>query len=90
MPRYRKKPIEIEARQHRNDPDVRRALVDWIRENGGRAFLSNILGQVYIGTLEGEMTAEVGDWIIKGVAGEFYPCKPEIFEATYELVEAAQ
>ena len=39
---------------------------------------------VVITTLEGEMTASPGDWIIKGVKGEFYPCKPDIFEATYE------
>lgn len=38
-------------------------------------------------TLEGKMTALKGDWIIKGIKGEFYPCKPEIFEATYEPVE---
>lgn len=40
-----------------------------------------------ITTLEGEMKADVGDWIIKGVKGEFYPCKPDIFEMTYEKVE---
>jgi len=38
-------------------------------------------------TLEGEMRADLGDWIIKGVKGEFYPCKPDIFEATYEEVK---
>ena len=41
----------------------------------------------YIKTLEGNMEFKVGDWIIKGVQGEFYPCKPDIFEATYERVE---
>lgn len=40
-----------------------------------------------IATLEGEMLANIGDWIIKGVKGEIYPCKPDIFEATYEPVE---
>lgn len=40
-------------------------------------------------TLEGEMRADMGDWIIKGVEGEFYPCKPGIFAKTYEPVEAA-
>lgn len=44
--------------------------------------------EFYIFTMEGEMCASEGDWIIKGVAGEFYPCKPDIFEATYEAVEA--
>lgn len=42
---------------------------------------------MYIPTLEGLMQAVVGDWIIKGVKGEIYPCKPDIFEATYERVE---
>lgn len=42
--------------------------------------------RVKIETLEGTMTAEPGDWIITGVKGEIYPCKPDIFEATYELV----
>jgi hypothetical protein len=40
-------------------------------------------GEVYIETLEGTMRGNVGDWIIKGVAGEFYPCKADVFEATY-------
>lgn len=44
-------------------------------------------GKIYIETLEGVMTATEGDWIIKGVNGEFYPCKPDIFEKTYEPVE---
>ena len=44
-------------------------------------------GAIYIATLEGEMKANPGDWIIKGVKGEFYPCKPDIFAATYEAVE---
>lgn len=44
---------------------------------------------MFIPTLEGEMIASVGDWIIKGVKGEFYPCKPDIFEATYEMADAA-
>lgn len=42
---------------------------------------------VYIATLEGPMRVAIGDWIIRGVAGELYPCKPEIFAATYEVVE---
>ena len=45
------------------------------------------LVEVYIATLEGTMRAEPGDWIITGVKGERYPCKPDIFEATYEAAE---
>lgn len=46
-------------------------------------------GKLYIPTLEGTMTASAGDWIIKGVKGEFYPCKPDIFEATYEALPSS-
>ena len=45
------------------------------------------LGELYIPTLEGTHTAKPGDWIIRGVKGEFYPCKPDIFAATYDKVE---
>ena len=45
------------------------------------------LGTLDIPTLEGTMTAQPGDWIIKGVQGELYPCKPDIFEATYEILD---
>lgn len=52
----------------------------YVKRNGDR-----VIG---IRTLEGTMHAEIGDWIIKGVKGEFYPCKPDIFEATYEPADA--
>lgn len=45
------------------------------------------VNHILISTLEGDMKALPGDWIIKGISGEFYPCKPDIFEATYELVD---
>ena len=51
---------------------------------GGRVIMS--LVEVEIPTLEGTMTASMNDWIIRGVKGELYPCKPDIFEATYEAV----
>ena len=86
MARFRKRPVEVEAIQ-----------VDW--DNAAIAeFMgsSPIFGAdtenntwVEIPTLEGIMRANRGDWIIRGVAGEFYPCKPDIFEATYEPVETA-
>ena len=81
--RYRKKPGEVEAVQFTrlNDPDIHDHLDDcedwWYAD-----------GCLYIDTLEGTRTAYVGDYIIKGVQGEFYPCKPDIFEATYEPVTA--
>ena len=81
--RYRKKPVEVEAVQftRTNDPEVQDHLdtcEDWWYAEG----------LLHIDTLEGTMTASVGDYIIKGVQGEFYPCKPDIFEATYEPVTA--
>lgn len=78
--RYRKKPVEIEA-------------VRWSGENVATItrFLEGQKGRVgmdyvEITTLEGTMRADIGDYIIKGVKGEFYPCKPDIFQATYEAV----
>ena len=86
--RYRKKPVEIEAMQGRAYTDFAR-IVTWINENGGDAVAKQVdPGPAYmeITTLEGVMRADVGDWVIKGIQGEFYPCKPDIFEATYEPV----
>ena len=75
---YRKKPVVIEARKLFTS-----SLADLAAWCGGTPTPS---GRIIIGTLEGEMIAEPGDWIIKGVKGEFYPCKPDVFELTYEEV----
>ncbi len=79
--KYRKKPVEIEAIQWNG-----RNLIDmnnFITVN----FSINPYSQtIEIPTLEGDMKASVGDYIIKGVQGEFYPCKPDIFKATYEKI----
>ncbi len=75
----------IEAEPFLAYTDAQR-LCDWIG-GGAHAYLTeNGVGPVVrvIPTLEGDMTASVGDFIIKGVQGEFYPCKPDIFLATYE------
>lgn len=80
--KFRKRPVVIEA----------------VRWNGNNVtevckftglYVSNLIvgGQLYIQTLEGVHHAAVGDYIIKGVQGEFYPCKPDIFEDTYERVD---
>jgi len=80
--RFRKKPVVIEAMQLTKQ-NIRDAM-EWC---GGtywsRPPMRAITG-IKIKTLEGEMEASFGDWIIRGVQGEFYPCKPKIFEATYE------
>lgn len=85
---YRKKPVVIEARRTGSDYDVDCAIMRWC---GGIAYHPDetegtdiLFG---INTLEGLMAVSVGDWVIKGIQGEFYPCKPDIFEATYEPVE---
>lgn len=82
--KYRKKPVEIDA-------------VRWFGDNYSE--IANFLGQgdcsfnspdgnvIEMKTLEGVMTAQIGDYIICGIKGEFYPCKPDIFEASYELSE---
>lgn len=84
--KYRKKPVVIEAMklEHKNI----KPIWEWM----GPAYTSHATTgddqtlSLRIKTLEGEMLAWEGDWIIKGVKGEFYPCKPDIFEATYEKV----
>jgi hypothetical protein len=90
MGMFRKKPVGIEARQFTNFVTGHDIAV-WCGGRAGRdgkpSDPDDIRLFIDIPTLEGTMTASVGDWIIKGVKGEFYPCKPDIFEATYEAVE---
>lgn len=87
MPKFRKKPVVIEA-------------VQWLGDNIGQvgafcktgmtyteSFIDESIADLEIHTLEGVMKADKGDWIIKGVKGEFYPCKPDTFAATYEPVD---
>jgi len=82
MSKYRKKPVVIEAVHYDDEfPLAFLADAEHVRSAGDGS------GALEIVTLEGTMRAEVGDWIIRGVQGELYPCKPDIFEATYEAVE---
>lgn len=89
MPKFRKKPVVIEAMKFNGGwSDDGRNILDWMGKGGNwTAGGSGEPGTMNIHTLEGTMTATAGDWIIKGVQGEFYPCKPDIFEATYESFE---
>lgn len=89
MAQFRKKPVVIEAFQLGSE------WPDWWADavTANRAVTHNIDGRwrggpdyALIQTLEGEMRAEFGDWIIQGVKGEIYPCKPDIFAMTYERV----
>jgi hypothetical protein len=81
---FRKKPVVIEAVQWLNKKIVCPPGPDWFvsAEERGEIMLAGDV--LYIKTLEGEMRANIGDWIIRGVNGELYPCKPDIFEKTYE------
>lgn len=87
---FRKKPVVIEAIQWDGTPEGATPIIDWILQGSGSARYNDDAGYdpvIKIDTLEGTMKAGDQDWIIKGVQGEFYPCKPDIFEATYEPVE---
>jgi hypothetical protein len=84
MPKFRKKPVVIEAIRFTGNNCIECLLFMGTPEH--IAFNPELHNTDHptIHTLEGKMTASPGDWIIKGVKGEFYPCKPDIFEATYE------
>ena len=79
--KYRKKPVVIEAKGPLGPINIKH-IAGWCQgmENWNG-------GSIIIDTLEGKMVASPGDYIIRGVQGEFYPCKPEIFEQTYEAVD---
>lgn len=105
MPKYRKRPVVVEATQwfknndhpkddlHGSHPEREGGIVRYYRnplDDSKRK--CDQCGHImhdhgWIDTLEGGHTVCVGDWIITGIKGEFYPCKPDIFQATYELVE---
>lgn len=94
MPKFRKRPVVIEAfRVPLHSPIVDHSTIDdwarlWIFLGPGEPWaVADDLG-IDIKTLEGVMHASPGDWIIKGVKGEYYPCKPDIFEQTYEGADA--
>ena len=85
MKKYRKKPVVIEAVQLIKENYA--FVDDWIQRCGGRECELYSDKSLLIHTLEGNMIANKGDWIIKGIKGEFYPCKSDIFEMTYEEVK---
>jgi hypothetical protein len=95
MPLFRKKPVVIVAHRIGDNgwPDE-----IWEGVNQNQIILhldrvghpKKVVGHVEIHTLEGVMRGDVGDWIIRGVSGEFYPCKPDIFEKTYEPVASKE
>ena len=89
--KYRKKPVVVEAFKfdgYFTDFAVEPYAPCWVfdgLDTGVLTFESQ--DDLYVNTLEGKMLVSIGDYIIRGVQGELYPCKPDIFEATYELAE---
>lgn len=86
MPKYRKKPVEIEAIMFKDEIETLNDLYDFMGKVVTVVHHPTNVPYLKVETLEGTMKANVGDYIIKGVQGEFYPCKPDIFEATYDKV----
>lgn len=98
---FRKRPVVIEARQFTNTTTSCREIIDWTRGSKTPAFMDTVIRNcspehpdgfdypaLKIATLEGDHLVSPGDWVIRGVHGEFYPCKPDIFALTYEPSEA--
>jgi hypothetical protein len=87
--KYRKKPVVIDAIQF--TPEDGKPWPFGVVKYHERCDAPNAAcsmdGRYYVDTLEGQMVATPGDWIIRGIKGEFYPCKPDIFAATYEAAE---
>lgn len=84
MAKYRKKPVEVEAIQLRLGTRMIEVL-NLARDNY-KVIRREGAGSILIETLEGTMRADIGDYIIRGIHGEIYPCKPDIFEKTYEKI----
>jgi hypothetical protein len=99
--KYRKKPVEIDAMQWDGSAAAATPIIDWVLAGDGtanyydpqpatkakgRVVRDAVPALLVIRTLEGSMQATPGDFIIRGVQGEFYPCKPDIFKQTYEEV----
>ena len=85
--KYRKKPVVIEAIQFFDNPETLADLSKLGLDPVNVDYKTPSKPILKISTLEGAMVAVEGDFIIKGVQGEFYPCKPKIFKETYELAE---
>ena len=88
MAQFRKKPVVIEA--YCFDQKRENYRPDWFQDRVSTNEIITYPDHAIIKTLEGDMRADLGDWVIKGVKGEVYPCKPEIFAATYDPVDTPQ
>lgn len=98
--KFTKKPVTIEAMQWDGTAEGATPIINWILDNDGNAYYSCLQDTssftcngkpekhvIDIYTLEGVMEATRNDWIIRGIQGEFYPCKPDIFEETYDAAD---
>lgn len=81
MRTYVKKPVEVQAVEWNGDNDV----YDFLHKWSNSTIIRQTRNVLSIATLEGVMEVRIGDYVIRGVKGEFYPCKPDIFELTYQL-----
>ena len=85
MQKFVKKPVVIEALQY--DGENIEAIENFVGKKLSTVMSSDVDVNLIIPTLEGDMTALKNDWIIKGVKGEFYPCKPDIFKQSYNMIK---
>ena len=86
--KYRKKPVVIEAMEWRpEDPKRTGIIIGWLCARGFADFYREEDKSLTIGTLEGKMRCDIGDYIIRGVNGEFYSCRADIFHKTYDAVD---
>jgi len=90
MRKYRKKPAIIEAIQFFDDAETLIRLSEFMNDDVRVDYSIPDRPVLKIQTLEGEHIASIGDYIIKGIKGEFYPCKPDIFEMTYKAIEESR
>lgn len=93
--KFRKKPVVVEAMKFNGSRDSIQAICDWANRGADEPWVDYVTfdnsdrpREVLCHTLEGPLCVAEGDWVIKGTKGEFYPCKPDIFEATYEPADA--
>ena len=87
MPQFRKKPVVVDAMQYNGTRRAATEIAKWADIQDSNKYIQRLPdGGLGIYTLEGVMRASSGDWVIKGARGEFYPCKPDIFESTYEAI----
>ena len=88
MTKYRKKPVIIEAVQFEGGiSSIKKIILELGLSQSSYGWDKDDYTKLYIHTLEGTHIANIKDWIVKGIKGEFYPVKPDIFEQTYEKVD---